>query len=193
MLATMGYIVPEYFRFPGVKYKRISYDFIRIGSTRRGYCSPSDGVKFADVPNGLAALGKVVSVRLTVAFSAKVPAAGWTQIFLFLGLVEKGLYTYDPTRQPGDYKNAGTEREASSLRCRCAGRAEWQHDDSWRRSQSKAELGAGQWTPCHDGDHRHVLSGRPHRLRLGRLGPVHRLAAQGRGPLKARQRTELNF
>eukprot|EP00913_Durusdinium_trenchii_P035942 g33629.t2 len=59
-----------------------------------GYCSPTAGVKFADVPNGLAALGKV-------------PAAGWTQIFLFLGLVEKGIYTYDPTRSPGDYKNAG--------------------------------------------------------------------------------------
>ena len=37
----------------------------------------------------------------------QVPAAGWTQIFLFLGLVEKGIYTYDPTRSPGDYKNAG--------------------------------------------------------------------------------------
>ncbi|CAK8994549.1 unnamed protein product, partial [Durusdinium trenchii] len=75
MLATMGYIVPEYFRFPG-------------------YCSPTEGVKFADVPNGLAALGKV-------------PAAGWTQIFLVLGLVEKGIYTYDPTRSPGDFKSAG--------------------------------------------------------------------------------------
>ena len=31
----------------------------------------------------------------------EVPGAGWTQIFLFLGLVEKGLYTFDPTRQPG--------------------------------------------------------------------------------------------
>ncbi|CAE7756955.1 FCPA, partial [Symbiodinium necroappetens] len=56
MLATMGYIVPEYFRFPG-------------------YCSPSAGLKFTDIPNGLAAL-------------SKVPGAGWTQIFLFLGLVE---------------------------------------------------------------------------------------------------------
>ncbi|CAE7223295.1 FCPA, partial [Symbiodinium sp. CCMP2456] len=75
MLATMGYIVPEYFRFPG-------------------YCAPSAGLKFTDIPNGLAAL-------------SKVPGAGWTQIFLFLGLVEKGLYTFDPTRQSGDYKNAG--------------------------------------------------------------------------------------
>ncbi|CAJ1377182.1 unnamed protein product [Effrenium voratum] len=75
MLATMGYIAPEYSRFPG-------------------FCSPTEGVKFTDVPNGLAALGKV-------------PAAGWMQIFLFLGMVEKGLYTYDSARAPGDYKNAG--------------------------------------------------------------------------------------
>merc|ERR1712187_955685 len=27
--------------------------------------------------------------------------------FLFAGLVEKGLLTYDPTRAPGDYANAG--------------------------------------------------------------------------------------
>ncbi|CAE7242466.1 FCPF, partial [Symbiodinium sp. CCMP2592] len=58
------------------------------------YCSPSAGVKFTDIPNGLAAL-------------SKVPGAGWTQILLFLGLVEKGLYTYDPTREPGNYANAG--------------------------------------------------------------------------------------
>ena len=37
----------------------------------------------------------------------QVPAAGWTQWILFLGLIEKGIYTYDPTRAPGDYKNAG--------------------------------------------------------------------------------------
>ena len=35
----MGYIVPEYFKFPG-------------------YLSPSLGLKFSDVPNGLAALSK---------------------------------------------------------------------------------------------------------------------------------------
>ena len=39
MYATMGYIVPEYYKFPG-------------------YLSPSLGLKFADVPNGLAALSK---------------------------------------------------------------------------------------------------------------------------------------
>merc|ERR550537_838164 len=71
----MGYIAPEYSRFPG-------------------FCSPSAEVEFNDIPNGLAAI-------------SKVPGAGWLQIFLFLGLIEKSLYTYDPTRAPGDYKNGG--------------------------------------------------------------------------------------
>eukprot|EP00439_Symbiodinium_sp_Y106_P046476 s2928_g5.t3 len=40
MYATIGYIIPEYFRFPG-------------------YLAPSEDVLFEDVPNGLRALGKV--------------------------------------------------------------------------------------------------------------------------------------
>lgn len=40
MYATLGYILPEYFRWPG-------------------YLSPTDDITFADVPNGLAALSKV--------------------------------------------------------------------------------------------------------------------------------------
>mmetsp|Transcript_114177 Transcript_114177/g.368877 ORF Transcript_114177/g.368877 Transcript_114177/m.368877 type:complete len:461 (-) Transcript_114177:247-1629(-) len=40
MYATIGYIVPEYFKFPG-------------------YLSPSLDLKFEDVPNGLAAISKV--------------------------------------------------------------------------------------------------------------------------------------
>ena len=43
----MGYIVPEYFKFPG-------------------YLSPSLGLKFSDVPNGLAALSKPRSWLLDV-------------------------------------------------------------------------------------------------------------------------------
>merc|ERR1712232_296463 len=70
-----GYITPEYFKWPG-------------------FCSPSEGLAFKDIPNGLAAL-------------SKVPGAGWVQIFLFCGLVEKGLFKYDPSRAPGDYENAG--------------------------------------------------------------------------------------
>ncbi|CAK0811692.1 unnamed protein product [Prorocentrum cordatum] len=75
MWACMGYITPEYFKWPG-------------------YCSPSKGLAFADIPNGLAALGKV-------------PAEGWAQMFLFAGLVDFGYLQYDPSRGPGDYKNAG--------------------------------------------------------------------------------------
>eukprot|EP00931_Biecheleriopsis_adriatica_P001326 TRINITY_DN10165_c0_g2_i1.p1 TRINITY_DN10165_c0_g2~~TRINITY_DN10165_c0_g2_i1.p1 ORF type:complete len:146 (-),score=16.91 TRINITY_DN10165_c0_g2_i1:195-575(-) len=71
----MGYIVPQYFRFPG-------------------FLSPTESLKFSDVPNGLGALGKV-------------PFLGWAQIFLFCGLVDFGLYRADPSRDPGDYENAG--------------------------------------------------------------------------------------
>jgi len=75
MWACLGYITPEYFKWPG-------------------YCSPSKGLEFAEIPNGLAAL-------------SKVPGAGWVQIFLFCGLIEKGLFVYDPSRAPGDYENGG--------------------------------------------------------------------------------------
>jgi len=75
MFATMGYIVPQYFRFPG-------------------FLSPTESLKFSDVPNGLGALGKV-------------PFLGWAQILLFCGLVDFGLYRADPSRDPGDYENAG--------------------------------------------------------------------------------------
>lgn len=40
MLACMGYILPEYFRWPG-------------------YCSPSQSLLFKDIPNGVAALYKI--------------------------------------------------------------------------------------------------------------------------------------
>merc|ERR1712039_484078 len=76
MLAAMGYMTPEILgKFPG-------------------YLSPSEGLKFADVPNGLAAL-------------SKVPVAGWAQIFLFCGTMETGYLLADPSRDPGDYANAG--------------------------------------------------------------------------------------
>merc|ERR1719195_1584539 len=72
MLATIGYIVPEYFRFPG-------------------FLSPSQGIKFADVPNGLAAL-------------SKVPGFGWVQIVFFAGVIE-GTFGFDDykTGVPGEY------------------------------------------------------------------------------------------
>mmetsp|Transcript_62137 Transcript_62137/g.138732 ORF Transcript_62137/g.138732 Transcript_62137/m.138732 type:complete len:458 (-) Transcript_62137:218-1591(-) len=56
MYATMGYIVPEYYKFPG-------------------FLSPSLGLKFSDVPNGLAAL-------------SKIPVLGGAQIIAFCGLIE---------------------------------------------------------------------------------------------------------
>merc|ERR1719204_422437 len=75
MIACLGYIVPEFVKFPG-------------------YCSPSTGLAFADIPNGLAAL-------------SKVPGAGLTQMVLFCGLVEKGLFPADAARAPGDFENGG--------------------------------------------------------------------------------------
>jgi len=56
MLACMGYITPYYKTFPG-------------------FLSPSQDLKFADVPNGLAAI-------------SKVPTLGWVQIFCFIGFME---------------------------------------------------------------------------------------------------------
>merc|ERR1712151_1073387 len=56
MLACMGHITPEYTKFPG-------------------FLSPSQSLKFSDVPNGLAAI-------------SKVPALGWVQIFCFIGFME---------------------------------------------------------------------------------------------------------
>jgi len=73
MLATMGYITPELTgKFPG-------------------YLSPSQDLKFEDVPNGLAAL-------------SKVPTAGWVQI-LFYGLFCEGAGGLDAQLkgEPGDF------------------------------------------------------------------------------------------
>merc|ERR1719392_450528 len=57
MLATMGYITPE------------------ITGKLPGYLSPSAGLKFEDVPNGLAAI-------------SKVPFLGWLQIFSYAAYCE---------------------------------------------------------------------------------------------------------
>jgi len=71
MFATIGYIVPEYTRLPGA-------------------LSPSYGVQFADVPNGLSAL-------------SKVPALGWCQIVAFAGLIELNVYNEQINGEPGNY------------------------------------------------------------------------------------------
>ena len=57
MLATMGYITPE----PGFEWS--------------GHLSPSMGIKFADVPNGLETL-------------SAVPALGWAQIIGYMAFCE---------------------------------------------------------------------------------------------------------
>merc|ERR1719277_2879463 len=69
MLACIGYIVQEFARWPGV----VSY---------------TNGTKFADIPNGLAAL-------------LKVPAVGWTQVLFFCGYMELFAAYQDPNLEPG--------------------------------------------------------------------------------------------
>merc|ERR1719188_426340 len=75
MLACLGYIVPYYFKFPGE-------------------LSPSQGLTFEDVPQGLAAL-------------SKVPSSGLCQIVGFAGLVELFYLVDDPKRPPGDFAALG--------------------------------------------------------------------------------------
>ncbi|CAE7610866.1 FCPA [Symbiodinium natans] len=70
MLATMGYMTPEITgKFPG-------------------YLSPSMDIKFADVPNGLAAI-------------SKVPVAGWAQILAYMSFCEISQ-KQDPGTKPYD-------------------------------------------------------------------------------------------
>ncbi|CAE8634065.1 unnamed protein product [Polarella glacialis] len=71
MFATIGYIVPEYFRIPG-------------------NLSNYQGIKFAELPNGLAAL-------------SKVPSLGWFQIVGFAGLTEVMVYNKEENNEPGNY------------------------------------------------------------------------------------------
>jgi hypothetical protein len=69
MIATIGYIVPEYYKFPG-------------------FLSPSEGLKFEDIPNGLGAL-------------SKIPAAGLAQFAAFIAFLE--LVYNKPSAEPGNY------------------------------------------------------------------------------------------
>merc|ERR1712066_614678 len=74
MLATMGYITPEITgKFPG-------------------YLSPSADLKFADIPNGLAAI-------------SKVPALGWLQIIAYCLFCEAsgGLAAQEDQAISGDF------------------------------------------------------------------------------------------
>merc|ERR1719330_1336943 len=73
MLATMGYITPEIIgKFPG-------------------FLSPSENLKFADIPNGLAAI-------------SKVPFTGWVQMIAYAGFTEaKANFEATTEGEPGDY------------------------------------------------------------------------------------------
>merc|ERR1712187_842445 len=69
----MGYITPE------------------ITGKLPGYLSPSQGLKFEDIPNGLGAI-------------SKVPVAGWLQILAYFGFCEfSGGWDDYKTGTPGDY------------------------------------------------------------------------------------------
>merc|ERR1712060_982761 len=73
MLAAMGYITPE------------------VAGKWPGYLSYSTNLKFADIPNGLAAI-------------SKVPFLGWFQILLYGGFTEYsgGSGADSSTGSPGD-------------------------------------------------------------------------------------------
>ncbi|OLP77319.1 Fucoxanthin-chlorophyll a-c binding protein F, chloroplastic [Symbiodinium microadriaticum] len=74
---TTGYITPE---ITG-----------KLRGPRPGFLSPSAGLKFADIPNGLAAV-------------SKVPVAGWAQIAAYFGFVEfSGGFDDYKSGTPGDY------------------------------------------------------------------------------------------
>ena len=65
--------------------------FFLASMPRPGYLSPSAGLKFADIPNGLAAV-------------SKVPVAGWAQIAAYFGFVEfSGGFDDYKSGTPGDY------------------------------------------------------------------------------------------
>merc|ERR1719198_1643023 len=82
MFAAMGYITPEYFKFPG-------------------YLSPSAGLKFEDVPNGLAAI-------------SKVPAEGWLQWVALCGFYEIVVNVPNPS-EPGNYGRGALGFTGSSI------------------------------------------------------------------------------
>merc|ERR1719210_2618465 len=120
MLATMGYITPEFFKFPG-------------------YLSPSNGLKFVDVPNGLAAI-------------SKVPANGWLQIFLYGLFVENSSNNFGWFKADGtlDFDGKLTEQAKASKDNRAPGDYGWKppllatDDPELKRKRLSAELANGR-------------------------------------------------
>merc|ERR1712241_1204275 len=81
MYACIGYIVPENYKFPG-------------------YLSPSLDIKFADVPNGLAAL-------------SKLPLLGGAQIVAFAGLIETSGFFSGATTSGRGPRSLGTMMDST--------------------------------------------------------------------------------
>ena len=75
MLATVGYL----------------YNDLKL--TLPGVLSPSEGIKFENVPTGLAA---------THGNPNSVPIAGWVQMIFFIGVMETTVFKQDPAKAPGD-------------------------------------------------------------------------------------------
>jgi hypothetical protein len=55
-----------------------------------GYIAPGIGLKFADVPNGIAALGVI-------------PFLGWVQIIAFIGWLELAVWKQEEGEEPGTF------------------------------------------------------------------------------------------
>eukprot|EP00434_Breviolum_minutum_P007042 symbB.v1.2.006213.t1/scaffold355.1/size243294/23 len=105
MFATIGYILPEYWRFPGYLSKFLDLRQGIILLLPSDFALPFDSharnlqmcaslipfdIKFAEVPNGLSAF-------------SKVPALGWLQIVGFAGIVELNIYNEQVNNEPGNY------------------------------------------------------------------------------------------
>ena len=101
----------------------------RITGKFPGYLSPSAGLKFADVPNGLAAI-------------SKVPAAGWGQILAYMAFCEVSQDQSPGT--PAAAGDFGFKVLTSS-------------DPAEKTKKLSAELANGQTRD--DGHHRDVLPG----------------------------------
>merc|ERR1711959_556856 len=89
MYATIGYMVPEYFKFPG-------------------YLSPSASLKFADVPNGLGALSKLplLGGAQIIAFCGVIETTGFFSGKSTDGRGARGNGTMKDSTEsgtPGDY------------------------------------------------------------------------------------------
>ena len=75
----------------------VGYLYNDLKLTLPGVLSPSEGVKFADVPTGLGA---------THGFPSSVPIAGWVQIVFFVGVLETTVFKQDAAEAAGDVGGA---------------------------------------------------------------------------------------